>query len=49
MEYLKKDKEFAEYYTLFSVMFNIGARVGEVCALTWDCVDWSYSRLTIEK
>lgn len=36
-------------YPLFVVLFNLGLRVGEVCGITWDCVDVENSRLTIDK
>lgn len=31
------------------VLFNLGSRVGEACALTWDAVDFSRSKVTIDK
>lgn len=49
MDFLKRDEEFAEYYPFFVVLFNLGSRVGEACALTWDAVDFSRSKVTIDK
>lgn len=49
MDFLKRDEEFAEYYPFFVVLFNLGSRVGEACALTWDAVDFSRSQVTIDK
>ncbi len=49
VDFLKQDEEFAGYYPFFVVLFNLGTRVGETCALTWDAVDFSRSQVTIDK
>lgn len=49
MDFIKNDEEFSLYYNLFVTLFNLGARIGEICGLTWDCVDMAHSIVTIEK
>lgn len=49
MSYIKAEKEFAIYYPLFVVMFNSGARIGEIMAITWDDVDLEEGILRIDK
>lgn len=49
MDFVRNDDEFSVYYNLFIVLFNLGVRVGEICGLTWDCVDREHSLLTIDK
>ncbi len=49
MNFVKSDEEFSVHYNLFVVLFNLGVRVGEICGLTWDCVDMSHSVVSIEK
>lgn len=49
MDFVKCDEEFSAYYNLFVVLFNLGVRIGEICGLTWDCVDMAHAVVTIEK
>lgn len=49
INFLKGDEEFAEYYPFFVILFNLGTRIGEASAITWDCVDFSNSKITINK
>lgn len=47
-EYLPIFKNF-KYYNLFYLVLETGLRRGEVCALTWDCVDFKKNIITINK
>lgn len=49
MNFLKTDRDFRVYYPLFVVLFNLGLRVGEVCGITWDCIDLENNQITINK
>lgn len=49
MGFIKDDSEFSIYYPLFVLLFNSGARIGEIMALTWDDVDLENGTLQITK
>lgn len=49
MNFIKNDEIFSVHYNMFEVLFNLGVRVGEICGLTWNCVDMEHSVLTIDK
>lgn len=34
---------------MYSLLFYLGARIGEFLALTWDCIDWGNQTLRISK
>lgn len=38
-----------DYHMPLQIAFNTGMRVGEICALTWDCVDLENSTIRVEK
>ena len=46
--YLPLLKKF-KYYDIVYLVLETGLRRGEVCALTWDCVDFFKNVLTVEK
>ncbi|NFO31097.1 site-specific integrase [Clostridium botulinum] len=37
------------FYIPLQIAFNTGMRVGEVCGLTWDCVDFENKTIKVEK
>ncbi|MCI9398465.1 MAG: tyrosine-type recombinase/integrase [Lachnospiraceae bacterium] len=49
MNFIKNDEIFSVHYNMFVVLFNLGVRVGEICGLTWNCIDMEHSTLTIDK
>jgi integrase len=49
MAFIKDDEEFYFYYPFFLVLFNLGLRIGEACAITNDCVIRSESKVIINK
>lgn len=49
MNYVKNSAEYSEYYPIFVVLFNTGIRIGELSALTWDCIDFKENTIRICK
>ena len=49
MEYVKNKKEYAYAYPAFVVLFNLGLRIGEMAALTWNDIDFKQNTITINK
>lgn len=49
MDFIRNDGEFSIHYNFFVAFFNLGMRIGEICGLTWDCVDIEHSTVTIKK
>lgn len=49
MDFVREDEEFSMYYPFFVILFNLGTRIGEASAITWDCVDFVHSKVTIDK
>ena len=47
-KYLPLLKKF-KYYDMMYLVLETGLRKGEVCALTWDCVDFEQNILTVDK
>lgn len=46
---LYADNKHYMYQVMFSVMLTTGCRIGEICALTWDNIDFENSRIHICK
>ena len=44
---LYADSKHYMYQVLFSVMLATGCRIGEICALTWDSIDFESNRIHI--
>ncbi len=44
---LYADKKHYMYQVMFSVMLATGCRIGEICALTWDNIDFEMNRIHI--
>lgn len=49
MEYVKHKKEYAYAYPAFVILFNLGLRIGEMAALTWNDIDFKQNTITINK
>lgn len=39
----------SSFYIPLQIAFNTGMRAGEVCGLTWDCVDLERKKISVEK
>lgn len=49
IDLLLKSSRDSRLYPLFVVALNTGMRMGEILALTWDCIDFENDRLIINK
>lgn len=49
MDYVKNSKQYSYSYPAFVVLFNLGMRIGEMAALTWDDVNFKENTITINK
>ena len=49
MEYVKNDPQYSFYYPAFIMLFNLGLRIGELAALTWDDINFKDNIVTINK
>lgn len=49
MEFVKNNEQYSYSYPSFVVMFNLGVRIGEMAAITWDSVDFENNTITIDK
>ena len=49
MNYVKNSKRYSYSYPVFVVLFNLGIRIGEMAALTWEDVDFKENTITINK
>lgn len=49
MDYVKNSKQYSYSYPAFVALFNLGLRVGEMAALTWEDVDFKEGRIEINK
>lgn len=49
MEYVQHRKQYSFTYPAFVVLFNLGLRIGEMAALTWDDVNFQDDVITINK
>ncbi len=38
-----------KYYDMMYLVLETGLRKGEICALTWDCVDFEQNMITVDK
>jgi len=39
----------SSFYVPLQIAFNTGIRAGEVCGLTWDCIDLTKKKISVEK
>ena len=49
MSYVKNSERYSYSYPAFVVLFNLGMRIGEMAALTWDDVNFKENTITINK
>ena len=49
MGYVKKSSYYSYSYPAFVVLFNLGMRIGEMAALTWDDVNFKKNSICINK
>lgn len=49
MDYVKNSEQYSYSYPAFVVLFNLGVRVGEMAALTWQDVDFQNNMISINK
>lgn len=49
MDYVKNSERYSCSYPAFVVLFNLGMRIGEMAALTWNDVDFKEDIITINK
>lgn len=49
MDYVKNSPQYSYTYPAFVVLFNMGVRIGEMAALTWDDVDFKKNTISINK
>lgn len=49
MDYVKNNEQYSYSYPAFIILFNLGLRIGEMAALTWDDVDFKENAITINK
>ena len=49
MDYLKNNVQYSYVYPEFVALFNLGLRIGEMAALTWQDVDFKENVITINK
>lgn len=49
MDYVKNSEQYSYSYPAFVILFNLGVRVGEMAALTWQDVDFQNDTISINK
>ncbi|OUP00574.1 site-specific integrase [Sellimonas sp.] len=49
MDYVKNSAKYSYSYPAFVVLFNLGIRIGEMAALTWEDIDFKKEEITINK
>ena len=49
MRYVKNSERYSYSYPAFVILFNLGMRIGEMAALTWDDVNFKENTITINK
>ena len=49
MEYVKSNPQYSLHYPAFVTLFNLGLRIGELAALTWDDINFKENTVTINK
>lgn len=49
MDYVKNSAKYSDNYSAFIVLFNLGLRVGEMAALTWEDIDFKKEEITVNK
>lgn len=49
MDYVKNSEQYSYSYPAFVILFNLGVRVGEMAAITWQDVDFQKNTISINK
>ena len=49
MDYVKNSPQYSYTYPAFVVLFNMGVRIGEMAALTWNDVDFKNNMISVDK
>lgn len=49
MDYVRNNPQYSYAYPAFVVLFNMGVRIGEMAALTWDDVDFKRNVISVDK
>lgn len=49
MDYVKNNERYSYSYPAFIVLFNLGMRIGEMAALTWEDINFKDNTITINK
>lgn len=49
ISYVRNSNFYGRFEPMLIVLFGTGMRVGELCALTWDCIDLESGTITINK
>ncbi len=49
LNFVKTDPYYERYYNFYVVAFNTGMRVGELCGLTWDNIDFENDIIHVTK
>lgn len=49
MDYVRNNPQYSYAYPAFVVLFNMGVRIGEMAALTWDAVDFKKNVISVDK
>lgn len=49
MTYVDNNSQYSQYYPAFVTLFNLGLRIGELAALTWDDVDFKNNTVSVNK
>lgn len=49
MRYVKESRRYSYSYPAFVALFNLGVRIGEMAALTWEDIDFKENMVRIDK
>lgn len=49
MEYVRNNPQYTYAYPAFVVLFNMGMRIGEMAALTWEDIDFKKNVISVDK
>lgn len=49
MDFVKNSQRYSFSYSAFVVLFNTGVRIGELCGLTWEDIDFKNNTITVNK
>jgi site-specific recombinase XerD len=49
LKYIKNSDRYSYTYSAFVVLFNTGMRIGEMCALTWNDINFDKNTISVNK